>query len=167
MRPSFSRTYDRITSGLPNLPYTKNPPFQGLIRHNLGVLAGPSATMPSAGRLRRGSQAAQAHTFAALKLDPAALGPSGPEGEKKTPAWSKPEVGGFQATEAPRSGARAPGAQQEEQVLHANVAGVVEICETISLLGARPPGAQQEEQILHANVTAVIKVSEAHDRRRD
>ena len=53
---------------------------------------------------------------------------------------------------------RPPVAQQEEQILHANVAAVVEVRETISLLRTRPPGAQQEEQVLHTNVAAVVEV---------
>ena len=56
---------------------------------------------------------------------------------------------------------RSPGTQQEEQILHANVAAVVEVGGTIFLWRARPPRPQQEEQILHANVAAVVEVRRA------
>ena len=55
--------------------------------------------------------------------------------------------------------AGAPGAQQEEQILHANVAAVVEVGGTAF---ARPPGPQQDEQILNANVAAGVEVPRAN-----
>ena len=56
---------------------------------------------------------------------------------------------------------RPPGAQQEEQILNANVAAAVEVGGTITLLRTRPPGAQQEEKILHANVAAYVEIGGA------
>ena len=63
------------------------------------------------------------------------------------------------------AGAGAPGAEQEEQVLHANDAVHDEVGETISLLRARSPGTEQEEQVLHANVAAGVEVRRAGIRR--
>ena len=40
---------------------------------------------------------------------------------------------------------RSPGAEQEEQIFHANVAAGVEVGGAISLLRAQPPSTQQEE----------------------
>ncbi len=61
----------------------------------------------------------------------------------------------------PSLGTRTPGAKQEEQIFHANVAAEVEVCGTISLRRARPPSTEQEEQILHAHVAAVVEVGQA------
>ena len=57
---------------------------------------------------------------------------------------------------------RPPDAQQEEQILHTNVAAAVEVGGAISLRRARPPDAQQDEQILHANVAAGVEIPRAH-----
>ena len=61
----------------------------------------------------------------------------------------------------PSSWTRPPIAEQDEQVLHANVVAVVEVGGAIALRRARPPGAQQDEQVLHADVAAVVEVPRA------
>ena len=74
-------------------------------------------------------------------------------------SWSDGDLAVARAASFLRT--RPPGTQQDEQILHANIAAVVEVGETVSLRRARPPGTQQEEQILHANVAAVVEVGRA------
>ncbi len=58
----------------------------------------------------------------------------------------------------PSSGTGTPDAQQDEQILNANVAAAVEVGGAISLRRARPPDAQQDEQILNTNVVAAVEI---------
>ena len=53
-----------------------------------------------------------------------------------------------------------PVSQQDQEILHANVAAVVEVRGTISLLRAPPPDAQQDEQILNANDAVSVQVAQ-------
>ncbi len=55
--------------------------------------------------------------------------------------------------------ARPPDAQQDEQILHANVVAVVEVAETISLRLARPPVGEEGEEVGCADVVVTIERS--------